>query len=297
MTAEILAATTEGAAPESDDKGIVEPPSAESAPAVADADESSNRKAKEGYSERIDELTRYRREAERERDYWRNLALDSQNKRQPEQREASRETHETPYDQDVKTLADFQYDERAYSKYIRNIADQAAKREAENLRKEFRESRTQEDKAAALIGFQERAQTWAKEQKIEDADLMFAPPRDGGPVITDSMAETIMDSERGHEVLHYLAKNRSLSAQIARMSPLQQAREIGRLEAKLSSGPQPNKVSGAPPPAPRIDGSGVGGGNVKADSADSDKLSDAEWMRLREKQLEGRRNAALRNRS
>lgn len=292
MTAESLAATTEQQTTEADAE-VIETPGAESAPAVPNADESPNRKAKDGFSERVDELTRNWRETERDRDYWRELALRDQ--RRPAEREPS-QREQQPVDQELKTLADFNYDERAYGQYVQKVAEQAAERRVEGLRKEFRETQTQAERDAARSDFGERATAWAKEQKIEDIDRMFADPRDGGPIITDSMAETIMDSELGPAVLHYLAKNRSVSNQIARMAPLQQAREIGRLEAKLSTAPTPNRVSGAPPPAPRIDGSGTGGGTVKADSADSDKLSDAEWMRLRNKQIEGRRNAALRNR-
>lgn len=285
MTDESLAATTESQTSEADAEQI-ETPGAESAPAVTDADDT--RKPKDGFSERIDELTRYRRDAERERDYWRDLALKS-NQRDPEP-SRERPPPEESDDQDLKTLADFNFDERAYGKYIRDVAKESARRELEGFRKETTERQTQQSREAARTEFGDRATSWAKEQKIEDVDRMFAAPADGGPTVTDAMAETIMESEHGPALLHYLAKNRQVSSQIARMTPLQQAREIGRLEAKLSSGPQPNKVSGAPPPAPRIDGAGVGGGTVKPDTADSDKLTDAEWMRLRNKQVAARQS-------
>jgi hypothetical protein len=49
-------------------------------PAVTDADENEVVRAAKGVTKRIDELTRLRRDAERDRDHWRELAL-----RQPTQ--------------------------------------------------------------------------------------------------------------------------------------------------------------------------------------------------------------------
>lgn len=297
---ETPAATTEQPGPEADADGQTTP-GAESAPADQDPVEAKNRSAKDGMSERIDELTsnwrneeRTRQGVERERDYWREEAMRG---RQTREEPAANQQRDDAGDQDLKTLADFNYDEKAHAKYVRDLARAEARREAQSVRDELQQGRTQVEREQARSGFQERTEAWAKEQRIDDVGRLFADPRNGGPVVTDSMAEAIMDSEQGPALLNYLTRNRGESEKIARMSPAQQGREIGRLEAKLAAKPHANRVSGAPPPAPRIDGSGpAGSGNVKADSPDSDSLSDAEWAKAREKQLAGRRLAA-RNRS
>ena len=48
-----------------------------------------------------------------------------------------------------------------------------------------------------------------------------------------TMAELIMDSDRGVELFSFLMANPELSNKIAAMSPTQTAKEIGRIEAKL----------------------------------------------------------------
>src|SRR5689334_3453166 len=214
MAANVIAATTEQATTEPDGE-IETSPGADSAPAAADASE--NGKPQDGVSTRIDELTRNWRETERDRDHWRELALKNQREVAPREIE-ERETEPTG-EPELKTLADFNYDEVAYAKHMRDVARETAKRETESIRKELRESRTKEEREHARTEFQDRAQSWAKEQKIADFDLVFRDPRDGGPIVTETMAETILDSEQGAAVLYHLAKNKTFSASIARLPP------------------------------------------------------------------------------
>lgn len=300
------AATTETLETQPDGDGL-DTPGAESAPAAQAAGEQEQPvdRSKPQGQDRIDELTRNWRETQGDRDYWRDRALRLEQEREAvTQKREPEDARQAPYsDEELKTLADFNYDERAYGKYMRDVAgkvaENIARREAERVREEIRKGRTAEEFQQRRQQFGERVQAWAREQKVDDVDRMFAHPRDGGPVVTNEMAETIIDSDQGAAILNYLARNVAESKRIAVLSPLQQAREIGRIEAKLAQGPQPRTVSGAPPPPPRVDGSGANGGvgHVKADSPESDKLSDSEWMRAREKQIAGRRLAARTNRS
>jgi len=67
--------------------------------------------------------------------------------------------------------------------------------------------------------------------------------------ITSAMAETIKTSEVGPDVAYYLGSNPKEADRISRLPPLAQAKEIGRIEAKLISAPPAvKKVSGAPAP-------------------------------------------------
>lgn len=280
MTAETLAATTETSTPEPDGREQVESPGAESAPAVTDPDE-GREKPESGISKRIDELTRNWRETERERDYLRQLLLQQQQPKEPERPVA----REEPAEPEPKTLADFQYDEKAYAKYVFVEAQKAAKREAEAIRREFREEQSTKTRESAHADFRDRITKWAKAEKIEDFDVIFDPLTP----ITESMADIVMGSEKQAALAYYLAKNRDVAAQIARLPERQQAYELGRIEATKLAKPAAPKVSEAPPPAPRIDGSGATVSNVKADDPASDKLSDVEWTRMRNKQEAARR--------
>lgn len=66
--------------------------------------------------------------------------------------------------------------------------------------------------------------------------------------ITQVMADTIRASEAGPDVAYYLGSNPSEAAKIADLPPFLQAKEIGRLEAKLLSNPPVKKTTAAPAP-------------------------------------------------
>ncbi len=70
---------------------------------------------------------------------------------------------------------------------------------------------------------------------------------------TPALLEALHESPKGARIAHYLATHLDEAAAIARLSPLATAREIGRLEAQLSTpvverpGP-PKTVTKAPAP-------------------------------------------------
>jgi hypothetical protein len=66
--------------------------------------------------------------------------------------------------------------------------------------------------------------------------------------ITNVMAETIQSSEIGPELAYYLGSNPKDAERISRMSPLGQAKEIGKIEAKLAADPPTKKTTSAPQP-------------------------------------------------
>lgn len=66
--------------------------------------------------------------------------------------------------------------------------------------------------------------------------------------ITTVMAETIQTSEVGPDVAYYLGSNPKEADRISRMPPILQAKEIGKIEAKLVSNPPVKKTSNAPAP-------------------------------------------------
>ena len=66
--------------------------------------------------------------------------------------------------------------------------------------------------------------------------------------ITDVMAETIQSSEIGPEIAYWLGQNPKEADRISRLTPLLQAREIGKVEVRLSAEPPAKKTSSAPAP-------------------------------------------------
>lgn len=73
--------------------------------------------------------------------------------------------------------------------------------------------------------------------------------------VTQTMGEIIATSDVGADVLYHLGQNRTLAAQIAKLSPVEAARAIGRIEASLAQ-PKPRTETNAPPPISPVRGSG-----------------------------------------
>lgn len=272
------ATQVETPAPDANVPEVVETPEtpAESSPAVNDADEIVT-KAK-GVGRRIDELTRNWREAERRE----AALLKLLEQRSP----ATPEPVERQDSQQDKTLADFEFDEVKYQSYLRSTVAEEARRAARDELQQERERQTSQQRKSA---FQTREAAYAK----ATPDYMEVT-RDPNVPITAQMAEVIADSEDGPALAYHLAKNIDVAESIARLPALAQARELGKIEAKLTYERQQaeeakKRVSQAPPPPPQIEGANAGTTQIRADSPESDKLSDEEWTRLRERQLKSRK--------
>ena len=118
-------------------------------------------------------------------------------------------------------------------------------------------------------------------EKYDDFDEVVM---DSSLPVTPYMAEAISESDIGGEIAYYLGKNRAEAARIAALSPIAAAREIGKIEAKLSAAPvQQPQVSKAPPPPEPV------GGGSSAFSKDPDKMSVEEWTNWRNEQINKQR--------
>ena len=108
------------------------------------------------------------------------------------------------------------------------------------------------------------------------------------PQFSDELLEDIADLDDSPSVVYYLANNLRIADEIARLPPRAAARELGRIEARLAAEKEKlaaAKVSKAPEPPPKVDGSGDPAVAISLTSAEADKLSDAEWVRRRNKQV------------
>ena len=94
-----------------------------------------------------------------------------------------------------------------------------------------------------LESYQERED--AIRDKYDDFEQVAYNPK---LPITNVMAETIQSSDIGPELAYYLGSNPKDAERISRMTPLAQAKEIGKIEAKLSSDPPVKRTTSAPAP-------------------------------------------------
>ena len=114
--------------------------------------------------------------------------------------------------------------------------------------------------------------------------------------VTDVMAETIKASDIGPDLAYWLGSNPKEADRISRLSPLLQAREIGKIEAKLGSEPPQKKTTSAPEPIRPVSARAVNPGVVDTtDPRSTQTMSASEWIAA-ERQRQIAKAKALRNR-
>jgi len=94
-----------------------------------------------------------------------------------------------------------------------------------------------------LESYQEREES--AREKYDDFEQVAYNPK---LPITSVMAETIQSSDIGPELAYYLGSNPKDAERISRMTPLSQAKEIGKIEAKLAAEPPVKRTTSAPAP-------------------------------------------------
>jgi len=97
--------------------------------------------------------------------------------------------------------------------------------------------------------------------------------------VTNVMAETIQSSEIGPELAYYLGSNPKEAERISRMTPLSQAKEIGKIEAKLVSAPPVKKTTSAPAPISPVTARSSGAPAFDTTDPRSTKtMTDSQWI-------------------
>jgi len=97
--------------------------------------------------------------------------------------------------------------------------------------------------------------------------------------ITTVMAQTIQASDIGPEVAYHLGANPKEAERISKLSPFLQAKEIGKLEAQLTSNPPIKKTSNAPSPISPVTARTTGSPSYDTTDPRSIKtMSTSEWI-------------------
>lgn len=162
-----------------------------------------------------------------------------------------------------------------------------------------------EEKAKALIARREaeKAQAEALESYYEKEEEARSRYDDFEQVaynpklpVTDVMAQTIQVSDIGPDIIYYLGSNPKDAERISRLSPVLQAKEIGKLEARLAASPPTKKTSTAPAPiAPVNARSSSAPAYDTTDPRSLKTMSTSEWIEA-ERQRQIRKYEAQRNR-
>ena len=113
-------------------------------------------------------------------------------------------------------------------------------------------------------------------EKYDDFDQVAYNP---SLKITAVMAETIQSSDAGPDVAYYLGVNPKEADRISRLAPFLQAKEIGKIEAKLAASPPTKKVSSAPEPIVPVTARGSGSPAYDTTDPRSIKtMSTSDWI-------------------
>lgn len=219
------------------------------------AEKSEQQPKKNGVQKRIDELTRKAHEAERQAAFWREQAT-----------KQSASSTDAP----KPTRGAFGSDDE----YFEALADWKAEQKVGELRKQTQAEKLaeaeQQQTATRFELYQERVST------ALDAMPDYHEVVGGSDVPAEAhVLEAILDSEQGPQLAYHLAKHPDVAQRLNEMTPVQAAREIGRLEAQLAQPktetPPPKRTTNAPPPINPVRGSN--GQFTKS----PDQMTDAEW--------------------
>jgi len=168
-----------------------------------------------------------------------------------------------------------------------DYADALAERKAEEL-----VARRESAKQQSVLLEQYQTKEEEARDKYDDFEQVAYNPN---LPVTDVMAQTIQASDIGPDVIYYLGSNPKEAQRIAQMAPYMQAREIGRLEARLSDNPPTRRTSTAPAPIAPVTARTKG--TPAFDTTDpraAKSMSTSEWIeaeRMRQiKKYEAQRN-------
>jgi hypothetical protein len=241
-------------APAQDVKGEQQPESVEVEPEKVIDQEPHKQTAQE----RINELTRKRRDAERDAEYWKAKAL--------------RDRTEEPEREQIAPLSDVLPRPKLY-----DFENQEAYEDAliswhgKKTSIEVAEKRKQAEVAEALSSFNKKAAA-LREEYVDFDDVIEAP------VFSPFMRNALLRSENGPEMAYFLGRpeNRETAERILHQPPEQQLYELGKLEVNLLLTKKTKKATSAPEPIKPV---GMGG----TAKVDPDKMSDQEWYEWEKK--------------
>jgi len=169
-----------------------------------------------------------------------------------------------------------------------DYADALAEKKAEELLARREQAKAQSAIIESYHDLEEEARV-----KYDDFEQVAYNPK---LPITDAMAQTIQASDVGPDMAYYLGSNPKEADRISRLSPLSQAKELGKIEAKLADNPPVKKTSSAPAPIAPVTARSSGSPSLDTTDPRSIKsLSTSEWIEA-ERQRQVKKWEAQRNR-
>lgn len=154
-----------------------------------------------------------------------------------------------------KTLADFDFDNDAYTAYLVERAVEKKEQERVRADEQRKQAEAAEKLKARIDAFEERVGDGAWEEILESPfgrDPKFKP-----------IVDLIQGDEHDLDIAYELATNTEVAERLLSLSPLARVRELAKLAERFSGDPQkpdpvlpPKKTTNAPPPPKTVAGAG-----------------------------------------
>lgn len=260
---------------ETETEGEGEAEESESGEGEGDKAESTKaKKSKGGFQRRIDKLNAKRADAERERDYWRNLAT------QPKGN-AGEGTQKPPGADITQSAGKPQAgDFDTHAAYVEALTDWKFAEAKKADKAEAEKNKVVTERQQLVNTYKDKENAFVEKTKdyrevLADADDVQLPMH---------LSEAILQADNGPQLAYELAKNRTELERISKLPPLAAVRELGKFEAKLTSlgstETKEQKTTKAPKPLDPVGGKGA---KVEKDLSDPN-ISQKEYERIRAKQ-------------
>jgi len=237
-------------------------------------------KKKGGFQRRIDKLNARTTAAQQEAEYWKAMALKKEAGEPKSEKVEPKSAEGKPKSEDFESHAE----------YVEALTDWKIEQREKAKEVLAQKSQLEADQEKALNSHYEREEAFA--EKNEDYPEVVAALFKSTKNASAALQDLIVSSENSPEILYALAKDPQEFKRINALSPMAMAREIGKIEAKLTANSseekkqEPNKLTKAPKPIEPV-GKGSKGTAVK--SISDENISQADYERLRMEQIKKRR--------
>jgi len=219
---------------------------------------------------RIDEITREKYAAKQEAEYWKKVAT-GEIKPQPAPQPVHQPTLAIPNLPPEPNQDDFE-DWNDYNKALAIWGGKVALAE-----QTFTTQQKQQQEAQQAVYKTHQDRVTAAKAKYPDFDEVVALAPDIR--FNDLSYGAILESDQSADLQYYFSSKPEEAARINALLPVQQIKEIAKLETKFASTAQPVKrATQAPQPINPIGGSGSG-------VVDPDKMTDEQWIEHERKRL------------
>lgn len=264
---------------ETETKEESEDESQESEKSDEDGEESEEKRESKprpnGFKRRIDKLNKRLTDKEREMEYWKQEALKGKATQEPQRKDEAPKTIQV----EGKPSPD-SYE--THAEYIDALTDWKIEQRDKQKEIQAREAQLKTETQKQVQTFQSKV----KEFKDVHDDFDDAMTEVDDIAMSIGIQETILSSEFGPQLMYELAKNREEYERINKLSPYAAARELGKIEARISSQSSDKqeikKTTKAPTPLTPV--GGKGSSSSKKTIWDAANESQAAYERARREQ-------------